>query len=58
MACEFCGEEHEGISEVEGLPVYGCPKIPPDCVYIDDEFDKGPRGRLFKLDELPWNDRR
>ena len=58
--CPFCGEIHapesivkgEPGSWIESIPFRSCPNIPPDHVYVDDEPQSGPRGRLYNLREL------
>lgn len=53
--CIFCGAEHEhilGLGLGLGMGIYRCSKIPPETVYIDTAFDSGPRGALYRIDEL------
>lgn len=59
--CKFCGEDHgPGPVGIEGGAFAGiefkvCPKLPPDHIYEDREFDTGPRGALHKIDSDPKN---
>jgi hypothetical protein len=53
--CPFCGEDHgpQPVGEPEGpfcglvFPV--CPRIPPDHLYEDRQFEIGPRGLLHRI---------
>lgn len=53
--CPLCGEVHQhgpfGVAggPFEGIEILTCPQIPQDCVYTDDEFPTGPRGRLIRV---------
>lgn len=54
-ACPFCGMAHgqgpvgEPDTAFAGLEFKVCPKLPPDHIYEDVVFEKGPRGRLHRL---------
>jgi hypothetical protein len=37
-------------SAFAGIEFKVCPKLPPDHIYEDREFESGPRGVLHKLD--------
>lgn len=53
--CAFCGEQHgpgpvgEPGTAFAGIEFKVCPKLPPDYIYEDREYDAGPPGALHHI---------
>jgi hypothetical protein len=49
VSCPLCGDEHENLGR---FVAWNCPRVPLGCVYVDEEFESGPPGRLFTVKEF------
>lgn len=55
--CAFCGCVHPPgpvgdvstfFASIE-IKIKCCPNLPPTCIYVDQEYERGPRGALFRV---------
>lgn len=48
--CPVCREPaHPEVEALFGVKIRPCPNMPPEHVYIDAEYEHGPRGAMFDL---------
>lgn len=54
--CPFCGDTHEDRGAIgapglwlDALPLRACPRIPENHIYVDQEYEHGPRGALYRI---------